>query len=284
MIEIKTPCVNIWRRVLFVGKEKSKSMDTELRNRPIGVFDSGMGGVSVLRQLVRVMPGEDFLYYGDSAHAPYGTKPLQEIRELTIANVECLLEQGAKGIVVACNTATSAAVAKLRQMHPEVPLVGIEPAIKPAVLEHPGGRVVVMATPMTLRQEKFQKLMGRYEDKAQIVPLPCPGLMEFVERGETTGDNLRKYLTELLWSVQDQPIDAIVLGCTHYPFVQDMVVQVAGERVAIYDGACGTAREMRRRLRESRLLSDSEEQGKIEFQCSKADKEEEILFHKLLSL
>lgn len=259
-------------------------MDTELRNRPIGVFDSGMGGVSVLRQLVRVMPGEDFLYYGDSAHAPYGTKPLQEIRELTIANVECLLEQGAKGIVVACNTATSAAVAKLRQMHPEVPLVGIEPAIKPAVLEHPGGRVVVMATPMTLRQEKFQKLMGRYEDKAQIVPLPCPGLMEFVERGETTGDNLRKYLTELLWSVQDQPIDAIVLGCTHYPFVQDMVVQVAGERVAIYDGACGTAREMRRRLRESGLLSDCEEQGKIEFQCSKADKEEEILFHKLLSL
>lgn len=259
-------------------------MDTELRNRPIGVFDSGMGGVSVLRQLVRVMPGEDFLYYGDSAHAPYGTKPLQEIRELTIANVESLLAQGAKGIVVACNTATSAAVAKLRQMHPEVPLVGIEPAIKPAVLEHPGGRVVVMATPMTLRQEKFQKLMGRYEDKAQIVPLPCPGLMEFVERGETTGDNLRKYLTELLWSVQDQPIDAIVLGCTHYPFVQDMVVQVAGERVAIYDGACGTAREMRRRLQESGLLSDSEEQGKIEFQCSKADKEEKILFHKLLSL
>ena len=184
----------------------------EEKNKPVGVFDSGVGGISVLRELVRVMPNEDFIYFGDSVNAPYGTKSVSEIRELTIRNVEKLLEMGAKSIVVACNTATSAAVAVLRKMYPELPLVGIEPAIKPAVLHKPDSRVVVMATPMTIKQEKFQRLMNMYKDKAEIVPLPCPGLMEFVEKGNFDGEDLYKYLTELFWSVNDKPIDSIVLG------------------------------------------------------------------------
>lgn len=246
-----------------------------MENRePIGVFDSGVGGISVLRELVQLMPNENYLYLGDSRYAPYGTKSLEEVRTLTISNVEKLLEKGAKSIVVACNTATSAAVAVLRRMYPDLPLVGIEPAIKPAVLQNPGGRIVVMATPMTLRQEKFQKLMSQYDSQAQIIPLPCPGLMEFVERGDLDGEDLHKYLTKLLWSVRKEKIDAIVLGCTHYPFARKMISKVAGDDVPIFDGGNGTAREMGRRLNEAKLLSDARSRGTVEFFNSRDTKEE----------
>jgi glutamate racemase len=257
--------------------------DNNRKDQPIGVFDSGMGGISVLRELVKIMPGEDYLYLGDSKNAPYGTKKLEEVRELTIHNVRYLMEQGAKGVVVACNTATSAGVAVLRQMYPEFPLVGIEPAIKPAAVEHPGSRIVVMATPMTLCQEKFQKLMKRYETQIQVVPLPCPGLMEFVERGDLDGEDLRRYLTELFWSVSQERIDGIVLGCTHYPFVRAMIQEIAGKDVAIYDGGPGTAREMKRRLEEKGVLREKSTVGKVRFINSRDTKEElelcEKLFH-----
>ena len=245
----------------------------EEKNKPVGVFDSGVGGISVLRELVRVMPNEDFIYFGDSVNAPYGTKSVSEIRELTIRNVEKLLEMGAKSIVVACNTATSAAVAVLRKMYQELPLVGIEPAIKPAVLHKPDSRVVVMATPMTIKQEKFQRLMNMYKDKAEIVPLPCPGLMEFVEKGNFDGEDLYKYLTELFWSVNDKPIDSIVLGCTHYPFEKIAIKKIVGDDVAIFDGGEGTAREMKRRLSASGLLRETEREGTVTFINSRDTKE-----------
>lgn len=252
--------------------------------QPVGVFDSGVGGISVLRELVKIMPQEDYLYFGDSKNAPYGTKRLEDVRELTIRHVENLLERGAKSIVVACNTATSAAVAVLRKRYPDLPLVGIEPAIKPAAMEKPGARIVVMATPMTLRQEKFQKLMGRYEEQIRIVPLPCPGLMEFIERGDLEGEDLRRYLTELFWSVDQEPIDGIVLGCTHYPFARDLIQEVVGEHVAIYDGGAGTAREMRRQLTVAGLLNDRAEQGRVSFLNSQNTGEELALCEKLLAL
>ena len=255
----------------------------KLKKCPIGVFDSGMGGISVLRELVKVMPEEDYIYFGDSANAPYGTKPTEVIRELTIRHVEELMAQGAKGIVVACNTATSAAVAVLRKMYPELPLVGIEPAIKPAAVQKPGARIVVMATPMTIRQEKFRKLMARYEDQIRIVPLPCPGLMEFVERGDLAGEDLRTYLQELLQKVSQEPIDGIVLGCTHYPFVRKMIQEIAGEGVTIYDGGPGTAREMRRRLAQKNLLHPKQEEGTVTCFNSRKTKQEmelcQMLFH-----
>lgn len=253
-------------------------------SQPIGVFDSGVGGISVLRELVKIMPQEDYLYFGDSKNAPYGTKKLEDVRELTIHNVEFLMEQGAKSIVVACNTATSAAVAVLRKKYPDLPLVGIEPAIKPAATQKPEARIVVMATPMTLRQEKFQKLMERYEKKIQIVPLPCPGLMEFIERGDLEGEGLRKYLTELFWSVDQEPIDGIVLGCTHYPFARKMIQKVVGEQVTIYDGGPGTAREMKRRLAEAGLLNEQKERGGVRFLNSRNTVEELALCERLLSL
>ncbi|MCI9077935.1 MAG: glutamate racemase [Lachnospiraceae bacterium] len=233
--------------------------------KPIGVFDSGVGGISVLRELVKQMPEEDYIYFGDSVHAPYGTKPLEEVRQLTINNICFLLESGAKSIVVACNTATSAAVAQLREMYPDVPLVGIEPAIKPAVMYKENSCVVVMATPMTLKQKKFQNLMHQYEDMADIVPLPCPGLMEFVERGILEGKELTMYLENLLGSVSNKKINSVVLGCTHYPFVKDVIQKIAGENVIIFDGGEGTAREMKRRLTEAGLLNQSGKKGKVRF-------------------
>lgn len=251
---------------------------------PIGVFDSGVGGISVLRELVKQMPNEDYIYFGDSIHAPYGTKSLEEVRELTISNIQFLLEEGAKSIVVACNTATSAAVAKLRTMYPELPLVGIEPAIKPAVLYKKNSRVIVMATPMTLGQEKFQKLMSLYENMADIVPLPCPGLMEFVEKGKLNGDDLMKYFAELFRAVSHKKIDSIVLGCTHYPFVKDAIQSFIGDDVVIFDGGEGTAREMKRRLNEAGMLNISDRKGEVKFINSRNTEEELKLCEYLLNI
>ena len=153
-------------------------------NRPIGVLDSGLGGISVLRELVKLMPGENFIYYGDSANAPYGTRIPEEVIDLTKKDVEFLLERGAKAIVVACNTATSVAIKELRAAYEEVlPVIGIEPALKPAVKAKEHSKVVVMATPMTLSQTKFNSMMHIYEDDANIIKMPCPGLVEYIESG-----------------------------------------------------------------------------------------------------
>ena len=254
------------------------------KEQPVAVFDSGVGGISVLRELVKVMPNEDFIYYGDSVNAPYGTKTLEEVRELTCRHAKELFEGGAKGLVVACNTATSAAVRVLREQYPYIPIVGIEPAVKPAVKskEHP--RVLVMATPMTIREQKFHKLMARYQDEAEILPLPCPGLMNFVERGDLNGGDLQAYLKELLYEFQEQKIDAVVLGCTHYPFVREMIQRTLGDGVKIFDGGEGTAREMKRRLKEADLLNDKEEAGAIEFRNSLPESDRIELCKKLLAL
>ncbi len=251
---------------------------------PVAVFDSGLGGISVLRELVRVMPNEDYIYFGDSKNAPYGVKSLEEVRKLTIGRARELFDEGAKGLVVACNTATSAAVRILREMYPEIPIVGIEPAVKPAALSGGHPRVLVMATPMTVREEKFHLLMARYTDVADIIPLPCPGLMEFVERGDLEGDDLRVYLEELLCDYREGQIDAVVLGCTHYPFARHLIQEVVGESVRIYDGGEGTAREMRRRLDVAGLRNPQTSAGIVEFRNSDDSLEKIRLCHKLLYL
>lgn len=240
----------------------------ESRKQPIGVFDSGVGGISVLRELVKVMPNEDFLYYGDSKNAPYGTKTTEEVRALTRAHAMELFSQGAKGLVVACNTATSAAVRILREEFPEIPIVGIEPAVKPAVSFMENPRVLVMATPMTIREEKLKKLIATYENQGEIIALPCPGLMNFVERGDLDGEDLMKYLNELLFEFQKNPVDAVVLGCTHYPFVKTAIQKVLGDSVTIFDGGYGTAKEMRRRLLEADLLTNRSTMGMVHFDNS----------------
>lgn len=254
----------------------------EKKGQPIGVFDSGVGGISVLRELIRVMPNENYIYLGDSKNAPYGTKPLETVRKLTFRNVRTLLDQGAKGLVVACNTATSAAVRLMRSTYTEVPIVGIEPALKPAALQKEHPKVLVMATPMTVRQEKFRQLMARYENKADIYPLPCPGLMEFIEAGDLESERLHDFLQELLAPYLDKKMDSVVLGCTHYPFARKMIRRVMGDTVTIFDGGEGTAREMRRRLAAAELLNPSEEPGWVKFENSVATPEELALCQRLL--
>lgn len=237
-------------------------------NKPIGVFDSGLGGISVLRGARDLLPGENFVYFGDSLHAPYGVRPAQEVRLLARAAVEHLLERGCKAVVIACNTATSAAAAQLREAFPQVPVIGIEPALKPAVERHPGGRILVMATAMTLRERKFHDLWDRLKDRAEIVPVPCSGLMEFVERGELRGEGLERFLLEKLEPFTKVPVDAVVLGCTHYPFLRGTLRRLLGRGPELLDGAEGTARQLKRRLEELELLSGRQTGGTVEFENS----------------
>lgn len=239
---------------------------------PIAVFDSGMGGISVLKEMVRLMPEEDFIYFGDSLHAPYGTKTTEEVRRLTIEHItDFIKNKHAKAIAVACNTATSAAVAVLRNMYPSVPLVGVEPAIKPAVFacEHP--KVLVMATPITLKEEKFHNLEALYDDQAEIYPLPCPGLMEFVEQGNLDGEDVDTYLKEKISPYLDKNLTGVVLGCTHYPFLRREIRAIVGPSVEIFDGSFGTARELRRRIAAAGLLREDGHKGQVSFLNSSKD-------------
>lgn len=254
----------------------------ERMQQPIGVFDSGLGGISVLRELVAFLPKENFLYLGDSKNAPYGTKTLEEVQELTCQNIEYLIGKGAKAIVVACNTATSAAIQMLRERHPDMPVIGIEPALKPAVYAKRQPRILAMATPMTLREAKFQALMKRYEDRAEIIPLPCPGLVEFVERGELEGEALTQYFEKLFAPYRDKKIDCAVLGCTHYPLVRDMIQKELGQEVLLFDGGEGTAHETYRRLEEMELLNPQQENGTVTFENSEGTKQKLELSRYLL--
>jgi glutamate racemase len=258
--------------VCKIEEKKAGNRNMDEMQRPIGVFDSGVGGISVLRELVALMPNENFIFYGDSKNAPYGTKTLEEVRKLTLADAEYLMTQNVKALVVACNTATSAAIHILREKYQkEIPVIGIEPALKPAVSVKENPRVLVMATPMTLREKKFHNLMQKFQDQAEIIPLPCPGLVEFVERGELSGEALERFLKNLFAPYQERKVDAVVLGCTHYPLVRKTIQKVLGSGVAVFDGGAGTARETLHKLKEYSLVSDAVTPGTVQFYNSTED-------------
>jgi len=232
--------------------------------QPIAVFDSGVGGISVLAHLIRRMPQESYVYFGDSAHAPYGNRTPEEVRSLTEMHIERLVQAGAKAAVIACNTATGAAISSLRQKFTNIPIVGIEPALKPAVLAHPGGRILVLATPVTLASAKFRELMNRFTEQADILPVPCERLAQMVESGVEDGCELDAYLREELAPWVAEPADALVLGCTHYPFVRRAIIRAAGTE-AVYDGGEGTARETENRLKQCGMRNESSEKGTVRF-------------------
>lgn len=238
------------------------------KTSPIAVIDSGIGGISVLRELVRRMPNEDFRYFGDSRNAPYGEKSTDEVRALTLAHATRLFDEGAKALVVACNTATGAAIAALRERFPDRVVIGIEPALKPAARSKTSPSILVMATPLTLKQEKFEHLLAQYNEDARITVLPCHGLVELIEQGVVAGERLTAHLKDLFAPLAGDTPDAVVLGCTHYPLVRDAIQQVIGENVPLFDGGVGTARETQRRLQEAGLLNDTDRTGVVTFENS----------------
>lgn len=229
----------------------------------IAVFDSGVGGISVLRHLVAHMPGERYLYFGDSANAPYGSRTTEEVRQLTLAAVETLTQEyPLKALVIACNTATAAAVKDVRKAYPDLIVIGIEPALKVAADHFPGGRIGVMATEVTLREEKFDLLLHRFEEDCTIEKIPAPGLVQLIEAGKVEGEELDAFLHSLLDPYVGK-LDALVLGCTHYPFAFKAIRQVLGPDVQLLEGGAGTARETKRRLRQAGLLQDGEGEIRI---------------------
>lgn len=235
----------------------------DIKNNPIGFFDSGVGGLSVMREAIATMPNENFIYFGDSKNAPYGTKDLEEVKKLTLNAVDFLLGKNVKAIVIACNTATSAAVEDIRSKYKSIPIIGIEPALKPAVKLNREGNIIIMATPMTLREKKFKSLMNKYKNEASIVSLPCAGLVEFIEQGILEGEGLENYLKEKFKVYLQGKISSIVLGCTHYPFIKKALSNVVGADIPLIDGGLGTAHELKRKLVEKDLLNDSKENRNI---------------------
>ena len=244
----------------------------------IGVFDSGAGGISVLKNLVSELPQEQFLFFGDSANAPYGDKDPTSILLLSRRIVDTLLGKGAKAIVIACNTATSAAAATLRDEYPDVPIVGVEPALKPAVLAFPRGRILVMATAATLTLEKFHRLEEQWARQAEVIPVACVGLVELIERGDLSSPEIHDLLEELVGCYRDK-VDAVVLGCTHYPFVRDAIRDVVGD-VPFFDGGAGTARQLRTVLGARGLLAGPDATGFVRFASSKDTDEELALYQR----
>ena len=232
------------------------------KNLPIAVFDSGVGGISVLRELVARMPEEQYLYFGDSANAPYGNRTTEQVRELTLQAAAKLYARGIKCLVVACNTATAAAITQLREIYTDIVVIGIEPALKMATDRFPNGHVGVMATQVTLREEKLDLLVERFPD-AVVERIPAPGLVELVEQGKVDHPETEALLREILAPYMGQ-LDAIVLGCTHYPFVRDTVKKILGPQVKVLDGGEGTARQTRKCLAERDWLRCGEGSVKME--------------------
>lgn len=250
--------------------------------KPIAVLDSGVGGISVLKELISLMPNENFIYVSDSLNAPYGTKTMEEVRAITFENVARLLKMGIKALVIACNTATGAAAKELRAAYPELPIIGIEPAIKPAMQDKPNPTVVVMATPLTLHQEKFQLLMSRFTSEANIIPLPCAGLMEIIEEGCIEGKRLDDYLEHLFFQIDKKRVDCVVLGCTHYPHVKKSILKALGQNVHVFDGGAGTAKETKRRLSLLEIENPSEKKGTVELTDTRGDVKKIALAERLL--
>jgi glutamate racemase len=234
---------------------------------PIGIFDSGVGGLSVLREIRRELPAEDLLYVADTGYAPYGDQSDEAIKERAITIAQFLVSQSTKAIVVACNTATSIAIETLRAQF-SVPVVAIEPAVKLAALNTRSAVVGVLATKQTLSGPRFSRLLAAYGADVQVLLQPCPGLVDQVERGDLYSEATRSLVGQYVLPLLRKGADTLVLGCTHYPFLIPVIQNVAGPSVTIIDPSAAVARELRRRLQISQLLSQGSQPGTERFLTS----------------
>ncbi|MCS7282925.1 MAG: glutamate racemase [Anaerolineae bacterium] len=221
---------------------------TSSRDPRIGVFDSGVGGLSVWREIVRQLPGCDTVYVADQAHIPYGPRPLEEVRQFAEGIAAFLIREGVAVVVVACNTASAAALHHLRRRFPDIPFVGMEPAVKPAVQRTRNGTVGVIATPATFQGELFASLLERFAQNVRVIPQVCPGLVEAVEAGALEVPETEALVRRCLEPLLEAGIDELVLGCTHYPFLRPLIERVVGPGVEVIDPAPAVARQVRRVL------------------------------------
>ena len=232
---------------------------------PIGVFDSGVGGISVRKHIRDLMPHENLIYVADSRHAPYGNQTPEFIQERSFWLAEFLLRQGVKALVVACNTATAAAVAGLRERYPDLTIIGMEPAVKPAVAATKIGVVGVLATSGTLKSAQFAALLEHYGQGVEVVTQACVGLVECVEKGALTSSSTKALLKQYVQPLLDAKADTIVLGCTHYPFVRTLIEELVGKDVVLIDTGAAVAKHLKNRLQENQLLRASDEVGGVSF-------------------
>lgn len=236
--------------------------------QPIGIFDSGVGGLSVLRAIRALMPSESLLYFADQGHVPYGSRTMAQIRDFSEAITRFLLARNAKLIVVACNTASAAALKYLRQIFPDVGFVGMEPAVKPAAERTQSGSVGVLATPATFQGELYASVVERFANGVVLLQHTCPGLVRQIEQGDLDGSKTRDILENALRPMLDAGIDTVVLGCTHYPFVIPLIQQIVGESVRVIDPAPAVARQAYRLLEATGTRRRKEDRGEIRFYTS----------------
>ena len=238
------------------------------KNQPIGVFDSGVGGLSVLRAMRVLMPEEPVIYFADQGHVPYGPRSLQQVRDFSETITRFLLAQGAKLIVVACTTASAAALHLLRDMFPDVSFVGMEPAVKPAAEQTQSGLVGVLATPATFQGELYASVLERFANGVRVLQHTCPGLVNQIERGFLDGDETRAILEEALRPMLDLGIDTVVLGCTHYPFVIPLIEEIVGESVRVIDPAPAVSKQAKRMLEARGMRNLEGDDTKVHFYTS----------------
>jgi len=255
---------------------------SSLTNSPIGVFDSGVGGISVLRAIREQMPEEAVLYFGDQGHVPYGWRSMEQIQNFSEAITRFLLEQEAKIIVVACNTASAAALKYLREKFLDIPFVGMEPAIKPAAEHTQTGRVGVLATPTTFQGALYASVVERFANGVELLQDTCPGLVQQIEQGDLHGKETRRILEQALLPMLEKNIDTVVLGCTHYPFVIPLIQQIVGASVRVIDPAPAVAKQVRRVLEVRCMRSEPESQGNFKFYTSGDSDVLESMLPKLL--
>ena len=232
------------------------SVGRRMREAPIGVFDSGVGGLSVLGEIQRLLPKESLLYVADCGNVPYGEKTPDFIRQRCSVMADFFRQQGAKALVLACNTATVAGVADLRRDYPDWPIVGMEPAVKPAAAATRSGVVGVLATTGTLQSAKFAALLDRFATDVRVITQPCPGLVELIENGDLHSPVLRQLLERYVQPLLAAGCDTIILGCTHYPFLRPMLREMLADDISLIDTGAAVARQLQRLLAARDLLAE----------------------------
>jgi glutamate racemase len=251
---------------------------------PIGIFDSGVGGLSVLREVRRLLPNEDLIYIADQAHVPYGNRSREDVFGFSDGIVRYLIKLQAKLVIIACNTASAVALADLRLKYPSLPFVGMEPAVKPAAAETITGVVGVLATPATFQGDLYASTVERFAKGVKILQDTCPGLVKQIEAGQIESPETREILERALTPMLDQGVDEIVMGCTHYPFVIPLIEEIVGDGVAVIDPAPAVARQAERLLNEYDLHKGRLEEGKVSFYTTGETTDLDAILTSLLGL